>query len=287
MRKNRQPTNGSSRGPSPATNMPFMPQQILKRAPQASPKPTPPVEVSASPQMAFQPQILKRPQQQMNVPGQPGMYSPALSHTFDTTHLTNRLSHIASGETSSHKQGLLDMFKGASPQPPPVQPAVLPSRSPVPPPLSDMDRRESVPADQKNVLLSLFGNKPSPSPKPQTQSPIPPARSPFPPTPKTTMSGVISPVSPLPANGSVGATSPEGMANRSRISSIGEGTMPSIVIPPASRPADAGVSLPQNEGVSLVGLGGQPRAGSTSEGKSPVDKSFLLGFLEDVARRGR
>jgi mRNA-decapping enzyme subunit 2 len=264
MKKNRQATNGSSRGPSPATNMPFMPQQILKRTPQASPKPTPPVEVSGSPQMAFQPQILKRPQQQMKVPGQ-----------------------AASGEPTSHKQGLLDMFKGSSPQPPPAQPAVLPSRSPVPPPLSDMDRRESVPAAQKNALLSLFGNKPSPSPKPQTQSPIPPARSPFPPTPKTTMSGLISPVSPLPTNDSVGATSPEGIANRSRISSIGDGTAPSIVIPPTSHPVDAGVGLPQNEGVSLVGLGGQARTGSTGEGKSPVDKTFLLGFLEDVARRGR
>jgi mRNA-decapping enzyme subunit 2 len=151
-----------------------------------------------------------------------------------------------------------------------------------------MDRRESVPSDQKNALLSLFGSKPSPSPKPQMQSPIPPSRSPFPPTPQKTMSGIISPVSPLPANGSVGATSPEGMANRSRISSFGDGTAPSIVIPPTSHPVDAGISLTQNEGVSLVGLGGgQTKTGSTSESKSPVDKSFLLGFLEDVARRGR
>jgi mRNA-decapping enzyme subunit 2 len=74
MKKNRQPTNGSSRGPSPTTNMPFMPQQILKRTPQASPKPAPPVEVSASPQTAFQPQVLKRPQQQIKVPGQAGTY---------------------------------------------------------------------------------------------------------------------------------------------------------------------------------------------------------------------
>jgi mRNA-decapping enzyme subunit 2 len=32
-------------------------------------------------------------------------------------------------------------------------------------------------------------------------------------------------------------------------------------------------------------LGGQSR--SAVDGKSPVDKTFLLGFLEDVARRGR
>ena len=84
------------------------------------------------------------------------------------------------------------------------------------------------------------------------------------------MSGVISPVSPLPANGSM-AASPEGMANRSRISSIGDGTVPGIVIPPlTSQPSEGGVGL-----------------GSTNEGKSPVDKNFLLGFLADVAARGR
>ncbi|KAG9191227.1 mRNA-decapping enzyme subunit 2 [Alternaria panax] len=274
MKRNRQPTNGSSRGSSPPANMPFMPQQILKRAPQASPKPALPAELAGSPQMTFQPQILKRPQQQTKVPGQ-----------------------AAAGETL-HKQGLLDMFKGASPQPPPALPAVLPSRSPAPPSLSDMDRRDSVPAEQKTALLSLFGNKPSPSPNPQTHSPVPPARSPFPPTPKTSMSGIISPVSPLAANSIVGATSPEEMTNRSRISSIGDGVPPpSIVIPPhASRTTvvDAGVSLAaavqNNEGVSLVGLSTntqQSRTGSTSEGKSPVDKSFLLGFLENVARGGR
>ncbi|RAR00603.1 decapping protein box a [Stemphylium lycopersici] len=275
MKKHRQPTSGSSRGVSPAANMPFMPQQILKRAPQASPQnvakvsqsPQPAAEVAASPQ-PFKPQILKRPQQQEPKQAQ----SPLNGKTIPG---------------QAHAQGLLDMFKGPSPQPPPAQPA-LPSRSPQPPPLSAMDRRESVPSDQKNVLLSLFGNKPTPSPKPQTQSPVPPARSPFPPTPKTSMSGVVSPISPFPPNGSVGATSPEGMANRSRISSIGDGSGPSIVIPPpTSHPVDAGVGLSQTEGVSLGGLGNPVRTGSTSEGKSPVDKSFLLGFLRDVAERGR
>jgi len=291
MKKNRQPTNSSSRGPSPATNMPFMPQQILKRAPQASPQPAPPAEVSGSPRIAFQPQILKRPQQQSKAPGPAGTFiSPRLPVSGRMTGPVDETNNcLGTGEkTTPHAQGLLDMFKGSSPKPPPTLPAVLPSRSPVPPPISGMDRRESVPSEQKNALLSLFGNKPSPSPKPQTQSPIPPARSPLPPTPKTSMSGLVSPVSPLPANGSVSATSPEGMANRSRISSIGDGKAPSIVIPPVSHPADAGISLEQNDGVSLAGLGaGQARAGSASGGKSPVDKSFLLGFLEDVARRGR
>ncbi|KAI2484497.1 mRNA-decapping enzyme 2 [Pyrenophora tritici-repentis] len=284
MKKNKQPTSGSSRGPSPATNMPFMPQQILKRAPQASPqsmvKVPPPsqqaVEVLGSPQAAFKPQILKRPQQQQNKAHVP-------------PNGKNMIDHAPATKPTPHAQGLLDMFKGPSPQPPPAQLAMAPSRSPVPP-ASSMDRRDSVPSDQKNALLSLFGSKPSPSPQPQMHSPIPPARSPFPPTPKKTMSGVVSPVSPLPANGSAGATSPEGMANRSRISSIGDGSgMPSIVIPkaPTSHPADSRVNVGQDNGVSLVGLGSQSKTASATEGKSPVDKSFLLGFLEDVARRGR
>jgi mRNA-decapping enzyme subunit 2 len=257
----------NSRGPSPTTQMPFMPQQILKRG-QPSPAPLVVAKVSgptqtvitphrvqphpaqqAPPQVvakaseptqaSFKPQILKRPQQQEQ----------------------NAQSLSPAPKPTPHAQGLLDMFKGPSPQPATAQPVPV-TRSPAPSgvPLSLIDRRESVPSDQKNVLLSLFGNKPSPSPNP--------------PTPKTTMSGVISPVSPLPANGSMGAASPEGMANRSRISSIGEGTVPGIVIPPSTNhPGEGGVAL--------------GRTGSTSEGKSPVDKNFLLGFLADVAARGR
>ena len=309
MKKNRQPTSGSSRGPSPATNMPFMPQQILKRAPQASPQsmmktPAPPqhtVEVSGSPQPAFKPQILKRPQQQQqnktHVPpdgksmiDQGTSCSPGLTLDVVSEACTDFCVTVApTAKPTPHAQGLLDMFKGPSPQPPPAQLAMAPSRSPAPP-ASSMDRRDSVPSDQKNALLSLFGSKPSPSPKPQMHSPIPPARSPFPPTPKKAMSGVVSPVSPLPTNGSAGATSPEGMTNRSRISSIGDASsMPSIVIPkaPTSHPVDSGVNLAQGDGVSLSGLGSQSKTASVTEGKSPVDKSFLLGFLEDVARRGR
>jgi mRNA-decapping enzyme subunit 2 len=232
MKKNKaQPVSArSSRGPSPAMQTPFMPQQILKRgqpspAPQgiakvsgpthtvitshrAQPRPAPTAKI---PSPAFKPQILKRPQQ-----------VEQLAQTLP--------------KPTPHTQGLLDMFKGPSPQPV--------TRSPAPPP------------DHKNVLLSLFGSKPSPSPNPETS-----------------MSGVISPVSPLP----MGAASPEGVANRSRISSMGDGTVPGLVIPPTptshSHPSEGG-----------VGLG---RTGSASGGKSPVDKNFLLGFLADVAARGR
>ncbi|USP82003.1 hypothetical protein yc1106_09277 [Curvularia clavata] len=309
MKKHRQSANGSSSGPSPATNMPFVPQQILKRPPQASPQsitkasPSPhqPTEVSASPQLAFKPQILKRPQpeQKQAEPSLDGKSTAGqcMSHLFRLDcHVIPELqieTDVAAApaiKPTAHAQGLLDMLKGASPQPPSAQPAVLPSRSPLPQPSSAMDRRESVPSDQKNVLLSLFGSKQSSSPNIQTQSPVVPARSPFAPTPKTSMSGVISPVSPLPTNGSAGAVSPEGMVNRSRISSIGDSPAgPTIVIPPpTSHPVDAGAgTAAQTEGVNLGGLGVQGRTGSASEGKSPVDKTFLLGFLEDVARRGR
>lgn len=309
VKKNRHPTSGSSRGPSPATNMPFMPQQILKRGPQASPQSMAKVlapsqqvvEVSGSPQAAFKPQILKRPQQQQNKTHVPPNGKSMIDH--GTLHILGLdplmclqrtctdlcVTVVSTTKPTPHAQGLLDMFKGPSPQPLPAQLAMVPSRSPAPP-ASSMDRRDSVPSDQKNTLLSLFGSKPSPSPKPRMHSPIPPARSPFPPTPKKTMSGVVSPVSPLPMNGSVGTTSPEGMTNRSRISSIGDGSgVPSIVIPkaPTSHPVDSGINLGQGDGVSLAGLGSQSRTASATEGKSPVDKSFLLGFLEDVARRGR
>jgi mRNA-decapping enzyme subunit 2 len=61
---------------------------------------------------------------------------------------------------------------------------------------------------------------------------------------------------------------------------VGTGATPSIVIPdpaPTSHPVDIGTE-------GGVGLGA---SASATEGKSPVDKTFLLGFLEDVARRGR
>lgn len=168
---------------------------------------------------------------------------------------------------TAQARSLLDMFKSPSPQPP-IAPLTAPVvRSPAP------QQSEAASTDQRGTLLALF-NKPSPKPDGpripaplrQTHSPVPATRSPLPPTPRSAM----SPVSPL-QKGSQTA-SPADFASRSRISSIGDGSAPSIVIPPTSHPGEEG-------------LGGPPR--SNNDGKSPVDKAFLLGFLSDVARRGR
>lgn len=280
MKKHTHPTSGSSRGPSPAT---FMPQQILKREQSVPRNPSdlkmggrngmsPNItEGSSTPQTAFKPQILKRPQQSGSTAQSPAPGpSPA---------------------PTAHAKSLLDMFKGPSPQPAAAQPAVSAAKSPVPfaAMQQSTDRRDSAPSDQKNALLALF-NKPSPKPEgarvpaplQQSHSPVPAGRSPLPPTPKTAMSGLISPVSPLPEKGSQNA-SPSDMASRSRISSIGDAAPPSIVIPPTSHPVARGQSMENMPAVG--GLGAQSR--SATDGKSPVDKTFLLGFLEDVARRGR
>jgi len=165
---------------------------------------------------------------------------------------------------SAHANTLLDMFKSPSPQLPTAQSAAPLTRSPAP------QQSEPASTDQKSTLLALF-NKPSPKPEGariptplrQTHSPVPPTRSPLPPT-------TMSPVSPLQKGSQ--AVSPADFASRSRISSIGDASAPNIVIPPTSHPGEDG-------------LGGQPK--SSIDEKSPVDKAFLLGFLSDVARRGR
>ncbi|KAH6032189.1 hypothetical protein HBI83_019680 [Parastagonospora nodorum] len=361
MKKNTLPASVSSRGPSPAT---FMPQQILKREQSVTQSPSniqngarngaPPnaTEISDQPQTAFKPQILKRPQQgttgMVNAPTahaqgllnmlkgpspqppavQPASQSPASA--VPTAHAQGLLSMFKeaspqppaaqpvmpvrqSPAPTAQAQGLLNMFKSPSPQPPAAQPAMPLRQSPAPTahaqgllnmfkgpspqpsmpvrqspaPLAaqqPFDRRESFPADQKNALLSLFGQsstKPQspriPTPLQQTHSAVPRGRSPLPPTPKTTTSGIISPVSPLPEKGSQ-TVSPADFASRSRISSIGEsGAAPSIVIPPTSHPIENTSGRGSTSSVSRSG----------NDAKSPVDKTFLLGFLEDVARRGR
>ena len=140
---------------------------------------------------------------------------------------------------------------------------------------ASFDRRESVHSDQRSALLGLFG-KPSPqpahrTPMQQVQSTLPFHRTPNPPTPQTVMSGVASPVSPLQQGSRTGT--PAELASRSRISSMGE--------PISAQPEPLG-SQGQNA------AGGSQLGEATSSGpKSPVDKTFLLGFLEDVARRGR
>ena len=181
---------------------------------------------------------------------------------------------------SAQAQGLLNLFKSPSPQPPAqptlatqaastTSPAVLAAQP------ATFDRRESTASDQRNALLGLF-NKPPPqpahrAPMQQAHSPLPFNRTPNPPTPKAAMSGLVSPVSPL-QQGSRSGT-PADLASRSRISSIGE-------------PVSGQPRLQGDQGQSAAG-GAQLGEAATSGAKSPVDKTFLLGFLEDVARRGR
>ncbi|KAF2848153.1 hypothetical protein T440DRAFT_470494 [Plenodomus tracheiphilus IPT5] len=362
MKKHSHPVSGSSRGPSP--QMPFMPQQILKRssasnASRASsdatvvPLKTVSQNATKAPdgtQAAFKPQILKRPQQeQQQAPGKNATLALAPKQKAHQQGLLDMLKGpspqsapaqpVHPTRTSrtpappvGHSQGLLDMFKGAPPNPPPAQPAPMHSRlspapsadhkqdllnifkrpspspqaapaqptqslrsslSPAPPATHNNERRESTSVEKSN-LLALF-NKPSPQIQGSTlvrapPPPLKPSRSPaavggFPPRPmsKMSMSGVISPVSPLHGGGG-SQTSPAGVANRSRISSFGGG--------------DEGVQLPlgvSNGGGGAFGgtVGGLRSTGQTlvvdkdkDAGKSPVDKTFLLGFLENVARRG-
>lgn len=306
VKKNAQhPLNGNSRGPSPSTMKPepkmFVPQQILRRESPLPRKNAPLADRSrssnASPAVAlppvapFKPQILKRPQQ-------PPSHEPAPA-------------------PAAHTKNLLSLFKSPSPQPQAVAAPAPPSRSPAPPAAAtaSIDLKDSIPADQKIALLSLFGKSAplSASPTqvaesplaPSAAGPILPARSPQPPTPKTFMSGVISPVSPLPGSQ---ADSPAQLNSRSRISSIGDTMPPSIVIPPTSAPTsypqvpfsqqsngfgtpmDGSFMSATSASASELGMGvdkGKGKAGTDSAGKSPVDKNFLLGFLNDVARKGR
>lgn len=277
-RSTQQPVSGSSRGPSPAK---FMPQQILKREPTSSAPRSPAdftntgrngVSLTAAPAngpppTAFKPQILKRPQQ-----------PPA---------------NVVAPAPSAHAMGLLDMFKGPSPSPAPAlntPPVVQPLAPTIAQPV--LARHDAPLKDQKSTLLGLFG-KASPRPESprfpvplqQMHSPLATARSPLPPTPKPTMSGMISPVSPLPDHNSHTA-SPADRLSRSRISSIGDAAVPAVLIPPTSHPVTLGQSSENMQGYSSAsGLSAQSKSGS--DAKSPVDKTFLLGFLEDVARRGR
>ncbi|KAK7190349.1 hypothetical protein DPSP01_013064 [Paraphaeosphaeria sporulosa] len=328
--------NGNSRGPSPSTMKPepkmFVPQQILRRDSSVPRKNAPPAEqdrssnaspAAAPPAAPFKPQILKRPQQP---PSQEPVPAPAPSaHTQNLLNMFKSpspqpqqpLKQEPVSVASAHTQNLLSMFKSPSPQPQAVPAPAPPSRSPAPPAVdpSSFGRKDGIPADQKTALLSLFG-KPAPLTASPTQTagsplapsvtvPIPPARSPQPPTPKTFMSGLISPVSPLPGSQT---DSPAQLNSRSRISSIGDTMPPSIVIPPTSAPTsypqiplaqqsngfgtsmDGSFMSATSVSASELGTGvdkGKGKAGTDSAGKSPVDKNFLLGFLNDVARKGR
>ncbi|KAF1921509.1 hypothetical protein BDU57DRAFT_544977 [Ampelomyces quisqualis] len=196
MKKNTLPASASSRGPSPA----FVPQQILKRE-RSVPQRASDIKIGGGrngaqfkssdvtdvPPTAFKPQILKRPQQDTT--------KALLQNVATSHHQSATMSHAP--QPTAHAKSLLDMFKGPSPQPATIQPAP-PTRSPAPPAMAQQsfDRRESFPSDQKNTLLALF-SKPEGSqvhaPLQQKHSPIPLGRSPMPPTPKTAISGMISP----------------------------------------------------------------------------------------------
>lgn len=337
VRKHSHPGSNKSRGPSP--QIPFMPQQILKRgASRASSEATAILPKAASqsaaktpsaPQAAFKPQILKRPQQEQPPPPQNAMLAPVPTQTAHTKGLLDmfkgpslqpaaaQLSHSAvlpaghkqglldmfkgpspqptSAQPSrspapptGHTQGLLDMFKGSSPQPPPAQtsltqprlPPALPAehkqdllnmfKSPSPqPPLPAQPTTDS-PLDPKPNLLALF-SKPSPQPKANARAqppPLQPLRSPapgaFPHLTKRTdsLSGFVSPISP-----GNGGTSPASTGDRRRDGGVG--------LLGAGASSGAGTSSLRG-GISADGGGG----------KSPVDKTFLLGLLENVARTG-
>lgn len=349
-RRKQASVNGNSRGPSPATQAPMTrvgPEVTIiaasKHAQQTH------GNVRTAPAPAFQPQILKRPQQAAaTAPGsnahaqglldmfkgpssQPAAAQPvaaaaqpvaAPAHTAQAQGLLDMFKGPSSqpaAAQSAQAQGLLNMFKGTSPQVKPAQAAKAPppasgalpntqsqgllnlfkGPSPQPPPAqltqarstaspatlaaqpASFDRRESIPSDQRNALLGLF-SKPSPQPThrmpaQQSHSPLPFNRTPNPPTPKTAMSGLVSPVSPL-QQGSRSGT-PADLVSSSRISSIGESAQaqPSI-------PALQGLQAPNG---GAAGFGLATAKARENDAKSPVDKTFLLGFLEDVARRGR
>lgn len=334
VRRRKQPSlNGTSRGPSPAGHAP---SEVTVIAASTHAQQTH-GDVRTAPAPAFQPQILKRPQQGAPAPGstaqaqnllnmfkgpspQPAAARPAVAPApAPTAQAKNLLGTFKDAPQPpaarpAQSENLLAMFKGASPQtapaqpvsaarsassrPPPAQAQDLlnlfksPSPKPPTPPVqgqrapstaspatlaaqpASFDRRESVPSEQRSALLGLF-NKPSPqlahrAPLQQAHSPLPFNRTPNPPTPKTAMSGIASPVSPL-QQGSRTST-PADLAT-SRISSIGE---------PASGPH----GLPGGQAQDMTGSARLGEAASSGT-KSPVDKTFLLGFLEDVARRGR
>ncbi|KAF2762554.1 hypothetical protein EJ05DRAFT_471551 [Pseudovirgaria hyperparasitica] len=127
---------------------------------------------------------------------------------------------------------------------PPVQPAS---------PAQQFDRRESLPKEQKSALLSLFSGTPVVL-KSQRQMPPPPR----PLQQASIFSDIVSPVSPLPEKQVSRPTLP--VDQRSRISSI------------------ASISLGDG------GLGEKAAKTATASPVTPVDRNFLLGYLQGVAK---
>ncbi|KAJ4309575.1 mRNA-decapping enzyme subunit 2 [Neodidymelliopsis sp. IMI 364377] len=304
--------NGSSRGPSPATQVPATRHGsdvtiIASKSAQQNHG-----DVRSAPVPSFQPQIFKRPQQAAAPTSGPSTQSQGLldmfkgpspqpaavpaptAHNQGLLNMFKQPSPQPAAARPAQAQNLLDMFKGASPQVAPAQLAPTAPSASGPPPtaqaqgllnLFNQPSPQPAPAqpDRRESLLGLF-NKPSPQPatripSQQSHSPLPFTRTPNPPTPKTQMSGLVSPVSPLQQGSRTGT--PADLASRSRISSIGE---------PAAGNGSSNAAASQESQGQIGGVGGVALGAvrsRESEAKSPVDKTFLLGFLEDVARRGR
>lgn len=144
----------------------------------------------------------------------------------------------------------------------PVQPAITARpnnhmRPPLPAAQAQaaFDRRESQTEPQRRALLSLFGKGPSPQPP-------------------VNASGIISPVSPLPEKSSLQHSPALGdnTLARSRIGSI--------------------TNLSASEGKGLAFMQQQqqqqPKHEHGAQGRktpvTPIDRSFLLGYLEGVAK---
>ncbi|KAF2204138.1 hypothetical protein GQ43DRAFT_478455 [Delitschia confertaspora ATCC 74209] len=171
----------------------------------------------------------------------------------------------------------------------PQQPEGTTTASPMPMPVSEprpvqaapqqavnipFDRRESLPTEQRNALLSLFSK----------QTPI---KAPNSPLAKNLTSGLMSPVSPLPA-GLSQQDSPAGLASRSRISSFGDGVIPSNMLPSTPTIHAQRNSVAEEAYASGVD-GAKLERTASATGRTPVtpvDKQFLLGFLEGVVRKG-
>jgi mRNA-decapping enzyme subunit 2 len=299
--------DGHSRGPSPAQpkdaqNKPFVPQ-ILKRDPG---KPKSPAEMGVSKKPAA---VAPTPPKPMQILKRPSRGTAPVPTPIATRPLRSSV--------------------------PPEKRALVPADGPVHAPsvpkttadAPKFDKRDVLPTDQKNALLSLFGKpaisaaSPVPPPKPNmppqvlskapsglvsllSKSPLP--KSPQPATPKSVVSGIISPVSPLPDKGSQ-VNSPAQLASRSRISSIGDGTLPGITAsdegrvpvdaahaqsPPGATRSNGHANLEEGYKSTDTAASSQRSILAAPEKKkepatSPMDASFLRGFLEDVARRGR
>ncbi|KAJ9660887.1 mRNA-decapping enzyme subunit 2 [Coniosporium apollinis] len=295
---------------SPTTNLPQF--SILARpsdGPRLSPsRNTSPIpagrtdsKVVGSPSKPFQPQILRRPDVQSGIAPLSGgtteqqLQSPGALE-----------KHLATAADKDTLLSLLTTTKPAPPQalPPPLLPQPPPSsdlsrmaKEPRLPPLSSRrgvniereDRAEAIQErfeydrntdahlasqrQQKNALLSLFA-----APRPGNETPPRQVISHQP------MSHVVTPVSPLPERQASAET------GRSRISSIASLIGESSVAPKVVKrdlvavEPGSGTESPVVEAATQPTIGGSRRGSAVPTPVSHADRSFLLGYLEGVAR---